>query len=312
MAQKGTRGATSAAVAEKDEDLRPQTSANFVAMSRGGVKSAAAPAASGHLLQEPSTRQGAAARHEDESPPPATAAAAPPPSAVDDVLRRVIALEIADDTKPLPAAAAAAQPRVDDDLLKRVVTLDVVDDNNSQKRSNKARKQIENIPQLKQELEGMCRTVSAALGRQQTESAYQLALGLELQLRGVVVQREAKILIMYRGRSISSRRVDLLLTVADGSTAIVEMKAVQTITKGTNLGAVHQLQYYLDVFDVDHGFLVNFPHDTGFPPPPNGGVFRQESICGVKGPLSDVRVRERKGSGVGEGPEIVYFQRVSP
>lgn len=90
------------------------------------------------------------------------------------------------------------------------------------------------------------------------------------------------------------------------------MKAVQTITKGSTLHAVHQLQYYLDVFHIDHGFLVNFPHDAGFPPPPSGGIFRQEPICGVAGPLSAVRVRERKGaSGVGDGPEIVYFRRVS-
>lgn len=267
MAYKGTRRATNAAVVERDEDRQPQTAADLIAMSRGGAKLAAA----ARLPKKPSTN--GAARHEDDS-----AAAVAPAPAVGDLLRRVIALDIADD------------------------------DNNSSNTST----QIETIAQLKQELEGMCRTVAAALGRQQKESAYQLALELELQLRGVAVQREAKILITYRGRDISSRRVDLFLTVGDGSTALVEMKAVQTITKGTNLGAVHQLQYYLDVFGVDHGFLVNFPHDAGFPPPPNGGVFRQEPICGVKAPLSDVRVRERKGGGVGEGPEIVYFQRVSP
>lgn len=268
MAYRGTRGATGAAVAERDGDLQPQTAAGLITMSGGGVTSATA----AHLLEEPSTHHGGP-RHEDDSAP------APAPTPVDDLLRRFIALDIADDSNS----------------------------------SSTATSKIETIPQLKQELEGMCRTVSATLGRQQKESAYQLALELELELRGVAVQREVKISITYRDRDISSRRVDLLLTVGDGSTAIVEMKAVQTITKGlaANLNAVHQLQYYLDVFDIDHGFLVNFPHDQGYPAPPNGGVFRQEPICGVKGPLSDVRVRERKGGGSGEGPEIVYFQRVS-
>ena len=273
MAYRGTRGATTAAGVERDEHLQPQTPADLVAMSRGGGK----PATAAHLLKERSTRGGSI--HHERGLAAATVAAAPP-----------------------------AVPAPVDDLLRRVIALDIVDDDTS---SSEANSPIETIPQLKQEMEGMCRTISATLGRQQKESAYQLALELELQLRGVTVQREAKISVTYRGRDISSRRVDLLLNVGDGSTAIVEMKAVQTITKGTNLGAVHQLQYYLDVFDVDHGFLVNFPHDSGFPPPPNGGVFRQEPICGVKGPLSDVRVRERKGGGVGEGPEVVYFQRVS-
>lgn len=123
-------------------------------------------------------------------------------------------------------------------------------------------------------------------------------------------QREAKISVTYRGQDISSRRVDLLLTLDNGSEAIVELKAVQTITKGSTLQAVHQLEYYLDVFDIDHGFLVNFPHDVGFPAPPKGGLFQQEPICGVAGPLSGYRGRERK-AGVGDGPEIVYFRRLS-
>ncbi|CAB1096496.1 unnamed protein product [Ectocarpus sp. CCAP 1310/34] len=192
-----------------------------------------------------------------------------------------------------------------DELTKRVMALQVVDD-----RSSTPGRKIETIAELKQQLEGMCRTVFATLGRQQTESAYQMALKIELEDRGVAVQQEVKISITYRDIDISSRRVDLLLTLRDGCTAIVEMKAVSTLTKGNNLNAVHQLQYYLDVFDVNHGFLVNFPHDAGFPPPPNGGIFRQEPICGVVGPLSDVRVRERKASNVGNGPEIVYFRRV--
>lgn len=273
MAYRSTRGATSAAVAERDEIVQPQTAADLIAMSRGGVKPATAP----HLPKELNTLQ-RAARREDDS-----AAASPPP----------------------PGGETTSV----DNLLRRFTALEIVDDNSG----STARGRIQTIPQLKQELERMCRTIAATLGRQQKERAYQLALELELELQGVAVKREAKISVTYRGREISSRFVDLLLTVGDGSTAIVEMKAVQTITKGINLGAVHQLQYYLDVFDVEHGFLVNFPHDTGFPPPPNGGVFRQEPICGVKGPLSDVRMKERKGgAGGGDEPEIVYFQRVSP
>ncbi|CAM9221916.1 unnamed protein product, partial [Ectocarpus fasciculatus] len=191
-------------------------------------------------------------------------------------------------TSPPTEAYQQEEETACDELTRRVIALQVVDD-----RSCAPGRNIETIAELKQQLEGICRAVFATLGRQQTESAYQMALKIDLEDRGVTVQQEVKISITYRDIAISSRRVDLLLTLGDGSTAIVEMKAVSTITKGTNVNAVHQLQYYLDVFDVNHGFLVNFPHDAGFPPPPNGGIFRQEPICGVVGPLSDVRVRER-------------------
>jgi len=204
-------------------------------------------------------------------------------------------------------SAAAAAPVAVDDLLRRFIALDIVDEGATS--SEGGRRRIQTVPQLKRELEEICRTISEKLGRQQSEGAYQRALQIELELGGVTVQPEAKVTVTYRGKNISSRRVDLLLTVGDGSAVILEIKALQTITKGANLNAVHQLQYYLDAFGVDHGFLVNFPHDAGFPPPPNGGVFRQEPICGVKGPLPDRSVGGRRGS-VCDGPEIVYFQRV--
>lgn len=268
MAYRSTRGATAAAataaVLDKDEARHPPSATDLVGLSRGGVTTG---------LER---RTSAAAQRLP------TKATAP------------------------PGEAYQHEERAYDELIRKVIVLQIVED-----RSSAPGRKIETIAELKQQLEGMCRTVFAALGRQQPESAYQMALKIELEDRGVGVQQEAKISIAYRGIAISSRRVDLLLTLGDGSTAIVEMKAVSTITKGTNLNAVHQLQYYLDVFDINHGFLVNFPHDAGFPPPPNGGIFRQEPICGVVGPLSDVRVRERKAGNVGNGPEIVYFRRLS-
>lgn len=169
---------------------------------------------------------------------------------------------------------------------------------------------IDTISKLKREMEGMCQTVFDALGKQQPESAYQRALAIELRRQGVAVALEVPVPIVYRGEQISSRRIDLLLKLADGSSAIVEMKAISSLTKGKN-NAAQQVGYYLDVFGVHHGFLVNFPHDTGFPPPPSGAVFLQEPLCGVTGPLSDVRLRGSSGGakGGGERPEIVYFKR---
>lgn len=134
---------------------------------------------------------------------------------------------------------------------------------------------IDNIGGLKKCLQGLCTTVFEALGKQQTEGAYQRALETELKLRGVAVEKEVPIDIMYRGVKIGSRRLDLLLTLlGDKSQAIIEMKAVKTISKAGNTYA-HQIEYYMDVFRVEHGFLINFPHEAGFPPVPTGAVFRQ-------------------------------------
>ncbi|CAN0139796.1 unnamed protein product, partial [Hapterophycus canaliculatus] len=182
-----------------------------------------------------------------------------------------------------------------EELLSRVISLKMAGNGTtSYGRDRGPARKLGTIPELKDEIGGMCRTVFASLGRQYSEGAYQRALKVELELRGIDVQIEVKISVTYRDVEISSRRVDLLLTLGDGSRAIVEMKAVQTITRGSNLHAVHQLQYYLDAFEIEHGFLVNFPHDTGFPAPSSADfVFRQEPICGVSGPLSDVRTRER-------------------
>lgn len=274
MAQRGTRRAAEAKAVEDDSDRRPENAAaDMAAVSTTGSKTKSA------LLEG---RQQSHAKVASRSPSTRCRQVLSAATASTDRISPVIALEVTDED----GAAGVG-------------------------RSNAPAERIRNIPQLKQGIEGMCQTVFASLGRQQSEGAYQRALQVELELRGIAVEIEVKIFVTYRDVEIGSRRVDLLLTLEDGSKAIVEMKAVQTITKGSNLHAVHQLQYYLDAFDVEHGFLVNFPHDAGFPAPSGDDfVYRQEVICGVAAPLSDVRMRERKTSGVGVGPEIVYFQRV--
>ncbi|CAN0592722.1 unnamed protein product, partial [Laminaria digitata] len=172
-----------------------------------------------------------------------------------------------------------------DDLTKAVIALNIVDDH------RKAFK-INTINDLKEDLAGICSTIFEALGRQRPEAAYQRALEIELKARTIDVASEVKAVITYKGEEVSSRRVDLFLNLPDGSSAIIELKAVQTVS-GERTNCVHQLQYYMAVFGVEHGFVVNFPHDAGFPAPPEGQVFRQELVCGLTKPLSDVRLRVR-------------------
>lgn len=163
--------------------------------------------------------------------------------------------------------------------------------------------QIRSVEDLKNELGELSTMVFRSLGKQFGEAAYQRALEVHLKRCGVSVDMEVPISIMYMGEKISSRRLDLLLRLPDKSEVIVETKAVSTLTKGTSHAA--QLEYYMDVFDVNHGFLINFPHEQGFPPPPSGAVFRQEVISGLQGPLSDRQLRGKYH----DVPEISYFRR---
>lgn len=97
-------------------------------------------------------------------------------------------------------------------------------------RPAKAGGRIGTLVELKQELGQLCGAVWLSLGRHQTERAYQLALCMELVRRGVTVKTEAEIpTAQYRGEYVAWRRLDLLLRVADGSMAVIEVKAVKTI-----------------------------------------------------------------------------------
>lgn len=163
-------------------------------------------------------------------------------------------------------------------------------------------------------METICRSVFEALGKKQPEAAYQRALQVELEIRGVTVDAEIPMRIVYLEAEISSRRIDLLLRLADGSRAIVETKAVKTLNKGANSKALtttnyaQQIEYYMDVFNVEHGFLVNFPHEAGFPRPPSGATFRQENLCGMTSLLSDMHLRDHNKEF--NTPEIVYFRKI--
>ncbi|CAM9890040.1 unnamed protein product, partial [Ectocarpus fasciculatus] len=92
-------------------------------------------------------------------------------------------------------------------------------------RPAKAGGRIGTLVELKQELGQLCGAVWDSLGRHQTERAYQLALCMELVRRGVTVKTEVEIpTAQYRGEYVAWRRLDLLLRVADGSMAVIEVK----------------------------------------------------------------------------------------
>jgi GxxExxY protein len=94
-------------------------------------------------------------------------------------------------------------------------------------------------------------TVHRELGPGLLEIVYEIALAKELEERGVQIQRQVSIPIIYKGVKFSEGfRADMIV---EGK-VILELKSVETIT------AAHkkQLQTYLRLTQCRLGYLLNF------------------------------------------------------
>jgi GxxExxY protein len=94
-------------------------------------------------------------------------------------------------------------------------------------------------------------TVHKSLGPGLLETTYRLCLTHEIRKRGVLVERELALPVVYDGLSLESGyRIDMLV----GRLIIVEIKAVESII------AVHQAQLlsYLKHSGKRLGLLINF------------------------------------------------------
>lgn len=96
--------------------------------------------------------------------------------------------------------------------------------------------------------------VHRELGPGFLESVYEEALVLELNSRGIPIQRQLKITVVYKGVEVGSHRIDLLAF----DEIVVELKAVK------RLRDVHfvVVRSYLRALGRDHGLLLNFSSPT--------------------------------------------------
>ena len=93
--------------------------------------------------------------------------------------------------------------------------------------------------------------VHRELGPGLLESIYEAAMNIELRLRGLDVERQVEVPMLYKGELLgASYRVDLLVE----RELVVELKAVD------RLAPVHtaQLLTYLRLLKVPTGLLINF------------------------------------------------------
>ena len=93
--------------------------------------------------------------------------------------------------------------------------------------------------------------VHRALGSGLLENAYQQCLAIELAHRGVAVEREKHLPLLYRDQPIETTyRLDLIV----GGQLLVELKAIE------NVLPIHQSQVvtYLRLLKLPLGLLINF------------------------------------------------------
>lgn len=96
--------------------------------------------------------------------------------------------------------------------------------------------------------------VHKEMGHGLLESIYELCLMKELQLRGLNVQNQVSIPLIYKGFEISKDfRIDILVE----NEIIIELKAVEVLLP------VHKAQIisYLKLSNKKLGFLINFNTD---------------------------------------------------
>lgn len=95
-----------------------------------------------------------------------------------------------------------------------------------------------------------CFEVSKELGAGFLESVYQNALVIALKQKGLQVQVQVPVAVMFRGENVGNFVADLLVE----QKVIVELKAV------TTLAPEHQAQVinYLKATGIEVGLLVNF------------------------------------------------------
>ncbi len=97
---------------------------------------------------------------------------------------------------------------------------------------------------------GCAMEVHKFLGNGFQESVYQKAMAIEMQIQGLPFNREFAMPVYYKGRLISTRRVDFLVD----KNISTELKAVREMDDGH----LNQAINYLEAYNLEIGLLINF------------------------------------------------------
>ena len=152
---------------------------------------------------------------------------------------------------------------------------------------------IRDVKSFDDQIRMICESLFHTLTSKQLEATYQRCLAIDLQQAGIkVLIQEQEIKLQYKGQDVGTRRADIVLqTPSDKQWIVIELKAVSTLTSEH----MQQLQFYMYHFDIEIGYLINFPRDKGFPDLPSTATYRQTILSGGTSAemLSDRNTRAR-------------------
>lgn len=98
-------------------------------------------------------------------------------------------------------------------------------------------------------------TVEKELGNCYKENIYQSALAVELQMKGIIIQTEVIVPILYKNVNVGYERADIVVYNQNSIYTILELKSQNS---RINTKEINQLRKYLNNLDCDSGILVNF------------------------------------------------------
>ncbi|PKK86433.1 MAG: GxxExxY protein [Thermoplasmata archaeon HGW-Thermoplasmata-1] len=110
------------------------------------------------------------------------------------------------------------------------------------------------LEELTDKILGCAITVHKALGAGHIESVYHNALVVELEKRGLRIEKEKDVKVYYEGKEVGARRIDLLVE----GMVVLELKAVRDFDDAH----ANQLLSYLRSTGMRVGLLLNFAAPT--------------------------------------------------
>ncbi|MDE6257900.1 MAG: GxxExxY protein [Muribaculaceae bacterium] len=106
------------------------------------------------------------------------------------------------------------------------------------------------IENLLEEIKDAAFEVRKHLSPGYLEKVYKNALIIELESRGMKVEKEVPLPVIYKGQNVGDYYADIYVE----DSVILEIKAVREIT------TIHEAQLvnYLSITGVDYGYLINY------------------------------------------------------
>ena len=108
---------------------------------------------------------------------------------------------------------------------------------------------------MEQTLRSMAEDIWASLGPGYSESVYHCAFEVALRSQGIYYETERIVPVYYAGLNVGHVRADLIVD----RKAVIELKSVSKLNDSYRI----QTRNYLNLLDLNEGYLINFPDKKG-------------------------------------------------